>query len=330
MKRREFMTLLGSTVAAVTGPISVYAQQPAKAYRIGCIPGGPLAPRVYQWDAFRQSLRELGWIEGQNVMIEFRSPAREGDPADELAAELVRLQVDVIVATGTRAVRAAKQATSTIPIVMSGVSNAVEEGLVTNLARPGSHVTGLSGMQSDLSGKRLEILRELVPSASRVAVLWAPLSELQLQAARAAAQVLGIELLELQVTPEGIQRDGLDHAFETASRDRADAMLVLATTLFFGLRARIADLARHHRLPAIGPTRAYVHAGGLMSYGQSDTEYYRRAAVYVDKILKGAIPGDIPVERADKFEFVINLKVTKALGLDVPLRLLATADEVIE
>ena len=327
MKRREFLGLLGAVAA---WPLIVHAQQPTKVYRIGCIPGGPLAPRAHQWDAFRQMLRELGWVEGQNVMLEFRPPTREGDPAEELAAELVRLQVDVIVATGTRAVRAAKQATSTIPIVMSGVSNAVEEGFITNLARPGGNVTGLSAMNVDLSGKRLEILREMVPSASRVAVLWAPLGELQLQAVQAAAQVLGVELLELQVTPEGIQHYGLEHAFETARRDHADAMIVTASTLFFGLRARIADLARHHRLPAIGPTRAYVHSGGLVSYGQSDTEYYRRAAVYADKILKGTRPGDIPVERADKFELVINLKTAKALGLDVPPMLLARADEVIE
>jgi putative ABC transport system substrate-binding protein len=307
-----------------------HAQQAEKMYRIGCLPGGPLAPRAHQWDAFRQTLRELGWVEGQNIRLEFRPPAREGDPFDELAADLVRLPVDVIVATGTRAVRAAKHATSTIPIVMSAAPNAVEEGLVASLARPGGNVTGLSAMLTELSGKRLEILREIVPRASRVAVLWGPPNELQLPAVRTAAQVLGIELLELQVTQEGAQPHDLDHAFETASRERVDAMLVISTTLFFGLRARIGALALHHRLPTIYGLRSFAHAGGLVSYGQSDTEYYRQAAVYVDKLLKGAQPADLPVEQPMKFEFVINLKTAEALGITIPPMILFQADEVIK
>jgi len=327
MKRREFLGLLGAVTA---WPLITYAQQAAKIYRIGCIPGGPLTPRAHQWDAFRQTLRELGWVEGQNIIIEFRPPAREGDPFDELAVELVRLQVDVIVATGARAVRAAKQATNTIPIVMSAAPSAVEEGLVASLARPGGNVTGVSSMLVELGEKRLQLLREIVPRASRVAVMWAPPTERQLRAVQAAARMLGVELLELQVTSEGTQPSDLDHAFKTASRDRADAMIVIATTSFFGLRARIADLALQHRLPAIYPSPSYVHSGGLVSYGQNDTEYYRRAAVYVDKILKGAKPEDLPVEQPTKFELVINLKTAKALGLDLPPTLLALADEVIE
>jgi putative tryptophan/tyrosine transport system substrate-binding protein len=323
MKRRAFLSFLG--VVAVW-PLVAHAQQPAKVYRVGCIPGGPLAPRAHQWDAFRQALRELSWREGHNIILEFRPPAQESDPFDELVAELVRLQVDVIVATGTRAVRTAKQATNTIPIVMSAAPSAVEEGLVASLARPGGNITGLSSMQMDLNGKRLEILREIVPRASRVAVLWAQPTERQLGAVRATARVLGVELLELQVTQAG----DLEHAFEIAKRDRADALLVIATTLFFGFRARIADLALHHRLPAIYPLPSYTHSGGLVSYGQSDTEYYRQAAVYVDKILKGAKPEELPVQQPTKFELLINLKTAKAIGLEVPPILLTRADEVIE
>ena len=185
-------------------------------------------------------------------------------------------------------------------------------------------------MAVDLSAKRLEILKEIVPGASRVAVLWAPPTEPQLRAVRAAARVLGVELLELQVTQEGAQARDLDHAFETARQDRADAMIVIGSTLFFGLRARIADLALHHRLPAIYPLPSSAHAGGLVAYGPSDTEYYRRAAVYVDKILKGAKPGDLPVEQPMKFELVINLKTAQALDLTIPPVLLFQATEVIK
>jgi putative ABC transport system substrate-binding protein len=295
-------------------------------YRIGCIPGGPLAPRAHQWDAFRQTLRELGWVEGQNIILEFRPPAQEGDPYDDLAAELVHLKVDVIVATGTRAVRATKQATSTIPIVMSAAPNPVEEGLVASLARPGGNVTGLSVMDVDLGGKRLEILKEIVPGASRVAVLWGPPQEQQFHAVGAAARVLGVQILDLQVA----QDDDLDHAFETASRDRAGAMFVLANVFTFGLRARVVDHALQHRLPAIYSLTSFAHAGGLVAYGPSDTEYYRRATVYVDKILKGAKPGDLPVEQPMKFELVINLKTAKALGVTFPPTILLQATEVIQ
>jgi putative ABC transport system substrate-binding protein len=265
-------------------------------------------------------------VEGQNIRLEFRPPAREGDAFDALAADLVRLPVDVIVATGTTGVRAAMQATRTIPIVMSPGGDPVGQGFVTSLARPGGNVTGTSTMELDLSGKRLEILKELVPGAARVAVLWAPQLSASLSEVRAAARGLGAELLELQVTQAG----DLDHAFETASRDRADAMIVMASTLFFGLRAQMAALALHHRLPAIYPLPSYAHAGGLVVYGPSDTEYYRRAAVYVDKILKGAKPGDLPVEQPMKFELVINMQTAKALGLAIPPALLFQATEVIQ
>jgi putative tryptophan/tyrosine transport system substrate-binding protein len=328
---RRIMTLIVSlTLAILATLLATAAQQAGKVYWIGCIPPGPLASRLHQWDVFRQTLHELGWVEGQNILLEFRPPAREGDAFDELVADLVRLQVDVIVATGTPAVRAAKHATSTIPIVMSPGADPVAEGLVTSLARPGGNVTGSSLMNVDLVGKRLEILREIVPGASRVAVLWAQPYEPQLHAVRAAARVLRVELLELLVTQEGDPAHNLDHAFATAKRDRADAMIVIRGTLFFGLRARVAALALHHRLPAIYNLPSYAHAGGLVAYGPSDTEYYRRAAVYVDKILKGAKPGDLPVEQPMKFELVINMKTAKALGLTIPPLLLFQADKVIQ
>jgi putative tryptophan/tyrosine transport system substrate-binding protein len=328
MWRRTMRRIVILILVILAMPLAATAQQTGKVYRIGCIPGGLLAPRAHQWDAFRQALRELGWVEGQNIILEFRPPAREGDPYDDLAAELVRLKVDVIVATGTRAVRATKQATSTIPIVMSPSGDPVGEGLVASLARPGGNVTGTSTMVSDRSGKHLEIIREIVPSASRLAVLWAPpFNEPGFHAVEAAARVLGVKLFELRVTQAG----DFDHAFETASRDHAEVLIVLGgNALFFGLRARIADLALHHRLPAIYDLPSYAHSGGLVAYGPSDTEYYRRAAVYVDKILKGAKPADLPVEQPTKFELVINLKTAKTLGVVIPPALLFQATEVIQ
>jgi putative ABC transport system substrate-binding protein len=327
MTHRTLGLLVILTLGILVVPLPTHAQPPVEVYRIGCIPGGPLAPRAHQWEAFRQTLRELGWVEGQNIILEFRPPIQEGDAFDELAADLVRLQVDVIVATSTRAVRATKHATSTIPIVMSPSGDPVGEGLVASLARPGGNVTGTSTMVSDRTGKHLEIIREIVPSASRMAVLWAPpANEPGFRAVEAAARALGVELLERQVTQAG----DFDHAFELARRDHVAAMIVLGgNPLFFGLRARIADLARHHRLPAIYDLPSYAHAGGLVAYGPSDTEYYRRAAVYVDKILKGAKPADLPVEQPTTFELVINLKTAQALGLTIPPTLLFQATEVL-
>jgi putative ABC transport system substrate-binding protein len=327
MTRRTIELLVTFVLGLLVVSLAAEVQPAGKVYRIGCIPGGPLAPRLHQWDAFRQTLRELGWVEGQNIALEFRAPAQEGDAFDELAADLVRLQVDVIVATSTRAVRATKHATSTIPIVMSPSGDPVGEGLVASLARPGGNVTGTSTMVSDRSGKHVEIIRELVPSVSRVAVLWAPpVNEPGFRAVEAAARGLGVELLELPVIHAG----DFDHAFETARRAHVEAMIVLGgNPLFFGLRARIADLALHHRLPAIYDLPSYAHAGGLVAYGPSDTEYYRRAAAYVDKILKGAKPADLPVEQPTTFELVLNLKTAQALGLTIPPPLLFQATEVL-
>jgi putative ABC transport system substrate-binding protein len=325
LRRTILLVLLVLGLLAV--PLAAEAQPAGRVPRIGILPGGPLAPRVHQWDAFRQTLRELGYTEGQNIIFEFRPPAREGDPFENLAADLVRLNVDVIVATAERAIRAARQATSTIPIVMCPSRDPVREGFVTSLARPGGNITGLSILTVELTGKRLEILREIVPKASRVAVLWTPGgAESPFRAAELAARAMGVELVSLEAARE----EDLEKAFEAAAKRRAGALLVLGSPAFFGLRARITDLAQKHRLPGMYWLPSFAHAGGLVVYGPSDTEYYRRAAIYVDRILKGAKPADLPVEQPTKFELIINLKTARALGLTIPLALLLRADQVIE
>ena len=324
MDRRAFLgTLAGGLLA---GPLATEAQPAGKVYRIGLIPGGPLAVRMHQWDAFRQTLRDLGYVEGRNILLEFRPPGREGDRFDDLAANLVHLRVDVIVASGSSAIRAAKRLTSTIPIVMCPAANPVEEGLVASLARPGGNVTGLSVVAMDLSGKRLETLREMVPRLSRVAVLRHSRASAWLPSVEASGRVMRIQLLDLPV----IQAGELEKGFEAAVQWRADAMMVMASPLFFGLRTRIADLAVKHRLPAVYDLPSFAHAGGLVVYGPSDTEYYRRAAHYVDRILKGAKPADLPVEQPTKIELIINMKAARALGLTIPQSLLQRADQVIE
>jgi putative ABC transport system substrate-binding protein len=315
--------------ALLATPSAAEAQQAGKVHRIGCIPGGLLAPRMPQWDAFRQRLRELGYVEGQNIVLEFRGPEQEGAPYDDLVADLVRLNVDVIVATGTPAALAAKRATSTIPIVMSPSTDPVGAGLVANLARPGRNITGVSIISEELSGKRLQLLRELAPKASRVAVLWNPSQPQgapQFQAVEAAARAMGVRLLSLEAS----QASDLEKVFEAARKGRAEALIVTGSPLYYGLRVRIADLALKHRLPASYWLPAFVDAGGLMTYGPSDTEYYRQPAVFVDKILKGAKPGDLPIEQPTKFELAINMKTAKTLGLTIPQSLLLRADRVVE
>jgi putative ABC transport system substrate-binding protein len=314
------------TLGLLATPLAADAQPAGRVPRIGILPGGPLAPRMHQWDAFRQTLHMLGYTEGQNILLEFRPPAREGDPFEDLAVDLVRLKVDVIVATAERAIRAARQATSTIPIVMCPARDPVGEGFVASLARPGGNITGLSILTTDLTAKRLEILREIVPQVARVAVLWTPGTEAQVRAAELAARAMSIEL----VAVEAARDDDLEQAFAAAVTSRAGALLVVGAPTFFGLRARITALALQHRLPAMYYVPSFAHAGGLAVYGPSDTEYYRRAALYVDKILKGAKPADLPVEQPMKFELVINLKTAQALGITMPPSLLLLADEVIQ
>jgi putative ABC transport system substrate-binding protein len=329
MDRRTFMcgvagSLLGTALAAE-------AQQVAKAARIGYL-GRDIASGPHLPEAFLQGLRDLGYIEGRNVVIEYRDAKGKSERLPALAAELVALKVDVIVAASILPALAAQQATRTLPIVFASVGDPVSSGLVTSLARPGGNVTGLSFLAPDLVGKHLELLKEAVPRASRVAVLWQPgfLGERgerdMLKRAEAAARTLGVQ-------PQFVEaRDpaDFDRAFSEMTRARAGALTVLSSSMFLGERRRLVDLAAKHRLPAEYPYREFVDAGGLMSYGANVADLYRRAATYVDRILKGAKPGDLPVEQATKFELVVNLKTAKALGITIPQLVLGRADEVIQ
>ncbi len=291
-----------------------------------------MATAPHMWKAFRQGLRDLGYIEGRNLMIEYRNAEGKLDRLPALAAELVALKVDVIVAGNTRAALAAKQSTRTLPIVFTNAADPVASGLVTSLARPGGNVTGLSNLSSELVGKCLEQLTHAVPGVSRVAVLWQPgglggrTDKDMLKEADLAARALGVRL---QVV-EARGPDDFDRAFSEMTRARAGALTVLSSTMFLVERRRLTDLAARHRLPTVFPFREGVDAGGLMSYGMDFPDLFRRAATYVDKILKGAKPGDLPVEQPTKFELVINLKTAKALGLTIPQSVLGRADEVIQ
>jgi putative ABC transport system substrate-binding protein len=274
-------------------------------------------------------LAELGWIEGKNLVVERRYAENRPERLPELAAELVRLNVEVIVATGTLGPLAAKQATSTIPIVMTASGDPLGSGLVASLARPGGNVTGMSLMAPDLGGKRLELLKELLPRLARVAVLWNaanPYPAIVFKETQAAGRTLGIEVQSLEVRGP----DDFDGAFEAARKQRPDALITVEDPLTFTYQKRIADFAVADRLPSLHGLRGDVVAGGLMSYGANIGDLFRRAAGYVDKILKGAKPADLPVEQPTRFELVINLKTARALGLTIPPTLLVRADEVIE
>ena len=323
--RRKLVIALGA--GALAAAFGSFAQQQGKVWRVGILPGGPLAPRKFQWDAFRARLTGLGYVEGNNIEYVFRPPAKEGAAFDDLAADLVRLNVDVIVATAAVAIAAAKRATQRIPIVMCPTSDPVSLGFVASLARPGGNLTGIALQYEDTTGKRLQLLREMVPHASRVAFIWnSGGGKPQLEAAEAAALKLGVRLQPLEVSTQ----ESLPAAFEAAVKGRAEALMVTSTPFLFGMRSQVAALALKHRLPAIFPLPANADAGGLMTYGPNDSEYYRQAAVFVDKILKGAKPADLPVEQPTKFELVINRKTAKALGLTIPQSLLISADRVIE
>ena len=326
MNRRTF--LCGLTLGTLALPFAAEAQQAGKVPRIGFLFYGSPGPSP-EIDAFRQGLRELGCIEGQNITIEYLFASGRVERLPELAAELVRLKLDVIVTPGTPASVAAKQATSTIPIVFAGVADAVGAGLVVNFARPGGNITGLTGISAELGGKRLELLKEVAPKASRVAVLYNPadrsnvlvLKELQ-ESARA---------LRLTLQPLGVRGPGeFEGAFVAMSRKGAHALFGAAGVLTTEHRKTIVDLAAKSRIPAMWGHRQFVEAGGLMSYAVNFYGQLRQAATYVDKILKGAKPADLPVEQPTKFELVINLKTAKALGLTIPQSLLQRADEVIE
>jgi putative tryptophan/tyrosine transport system substrate-binding protein len=325
MNRRDFVTFLGGAVAAC--PLVARAQQPGKAARIGYL---AIRAPMSADEALLQALRELNWIEGRNIVIERRFSAGNFDRLREFAAELVRLKVDAIVAVASAGTQAAKDATASIPICFVNAGDPVGQGFVMSLARPGGNVTGVSFDASpDITAKQLQLILETVPKASRVAVLWNPTSPFlrsYWSVAQAAAPALGVVLQSLEVQ----DASQYETAFKAIGRDRADALVVLSDSFATFHRARIAELAAEHRLPVLYGHRQYVEAGGLMSYGPSLFDVYRRAAAYVDKILKGTRPADLPVEQPTKYELVINLKTAKALGLEVPLTLIARADEVIE
>jgi ABC-type uncharacterized transport system substrate-binding protein len=309
--------------------LPVQAQQPGKAFRIGWLGGASASAVAGRLDAFRQGLRELGYVEGKNIVIELRSAEGKPDRLPDLAAELVRLKVDVIVTGGPLPTGSAKQATSTIPIVMAFDTDPVGNRFVASLARPGGNITGLSDFAPEISGKGLELLKDIVPRLSRVAVLGTsnrPGNAQSLKEAELAAVALGVKLQHLDVlSPKDIET-----AFQAAGKEHAGGALVLQSSIHFSQRAQIAELAVRNRLPATYPRREFVEDGGLMSYGVIISDLDRRAATYVDKILKGAKPADLPVEQPTKFELVINLKAAKQIGLTIPPNVLARADKVIK
>jgi putative tryptophan/tyrosine transport system substrate-binding protein len=340
MKRRELLTLLGGAAAAavscsvscsVSWPLAARAQEGARIPRIGYLSGtGSSSDPGPYVEALRQGLRDLGHVEGRNISIEYRGAEGKEDRISGIVTELVQLKPDVLVLPFPSAIRAAKRATDTIPIVMVTSADPVATGMVQSLARPGGNITGLFTLTQDLSAKRLELLKEMVPGISRVGVLRDaedPDTTIRYKEHEAAARALQIELQSLDVrgpTPD------LEGAFRAAVEWRAGALITITNTLLYPHRGAIADLAIRNQMPTTYQGRAWVEAGGLMSYSANDLQIFRRAAYYVDKILKGANPADLPVEQPTRFELVINLKTAKALGLTIPPSLLGRADQVIE
>ena len=305
----------------------VEAQQPARIPRIGILFASSASVISARVEAFRQRLRELGYVEGKNIVIEYRYAEGKLERLPDLAAELVGLKVDVIV-TVAQAILAAKKASATIPIVFALAADPVGTGLVSSLARPGGNITGLSLMAPDLDGKRLELLKEAFPKVARVAFLWqsvGPRGNLTLTEMEAAAKALGVKLLSLEVR----SLDDFESAFARAKRDGAQALITTAGGLINTQQRQVLDFAAKNRLPAMYPTSEFVEAGGLMSYAPNYTDLCRRAADFVDKILKGTKPADLPVEQPTKFEFVVNLKAAKQIGVTIPPNVLARADKVI-
>jgi putative tryptophan/tyrosine transport system substrate-binding protein len=328
MKKTILLSIVVVVIYLAVGVIA-HAQQAGKIFRIGFLDGGTASGSAVLVKAFLQELSKLGWIEGKNIAIEYRFGEGKSDRLPELASDLVRLKVDLIVVTATPPALAAKNASTTIPIVMASGGDPVGAGLVASLARPGGNITGLSSL-GELNTKRLEILKDTVPKLARVGLLRLPgggiADELQLKDLRPAAPALKLKLEEIETQPDD---KGLESAFQTAKQKQVKAIMTTNTRPFFAERKRIVELAGKHRLPAIYPQKEYVDEGGLMSYGADYTDLYRRAATYVDKILKGAKPADLPVEQPTKFEFVINLKTAKQIGLTIPPNVLARADRVI-
>jgi len=336
MRRREFMSLFGAAVAM--WPLAPHAQQPTKIRRIGyldygggLLPSGGFAPfhDTYRRKPFLEGLRELGWVEGQNIAIERRFAAGQADRLPALAAELVALNVEVMLAAATPAAKAAQNATSRIAIVMADPGDAVQLGLVASLARPGANITGVTSLAPDLATKRLALLKEAFPKTARVAVLWnsaIPPAEVALKELRAAAPALGVALQFVDVPGA----PGFAEAFAAITRERADALFVFPDPLTFGNRDAIVAFANKNSIPALFGAREFVEAGGLMSYGSSYPAIFRRAGNYVGRILNGTNPADLPVELPAKFDLIVNLKTSKAFGFEIATTLLARADEVIE
>jgi putative tryptophan/tyrosine transport system substrate-binding protein len=328
MNRRVFLSVVtGSLLAA---PLGVEAQQAGRVYRIAYLGNSSAALEADLVSAFRQGLRDLSYVEGRNIVIEYRWAEGRNDRFAALVAEVVRLKVDVIVTSGTPATQAAKEGAQTIPVVVAAMGDPISAGVVLGLARPGGNVTGLASMSPEIDGKRLELLKELLPGVSRFAVIWNPTNPgnvTRISNVQAAAKTLRVTLEPL--VGAGNRQD-LDKAFETIVATRAEALVIEPDRALLAHRVQIVDFATRRRLPALYPYREFVQAGGLMSYAPSYSAMFRRAASYVDKILKGAKPADLPVEQPTTFELVINLKTAKAFSLTIPPTLLLRADQVIE
>jgi putative ABC transport system substrate-binding protein len=327
MDRRTFVSTAAGALLLKVFPAN--AQSAAKVPRIGVLHAGAPAAVSQNVEVFNQGLREHGYVEGQNIVVERRYGEARPERIAEVAAELVRLRVDVIVTATDGAIAAVKQQTQAIPIVMVNSTDPVGTGFVASLARPGGNVTGLTGISPELNAKRLELLREAVPGLSRVAIMWNPDDRgalLDYKETEGAARSLRLQLQSVEVS----RADDFDRAFSALTTGRAEALIVVPFPVAFTNRGQIASLAQRHRLPSMLGLREFAEAGGLMAYGPNNAEQWRRAATYVDKILKGAKPGDLPVEQPTAFELVINLKTAKALGLTIPPSLLRRANEVIQ
>jgi putative ABC transport system substrate-binding protein len=329
IKNLKWVGIVAIVVALAMCGAVAQAQQPAKVPRIGYVDAGSPATTGHRVQAFMQGLRELGYMDGQKIVIEYRWAEGKLERLPGFVADLLHAKVDVIVSSATPAIRLAKEQTTTIPIVMAGVTDPVANGFVASLARPGGNITGLTHLSPDLTGKRLELLKEVVPKLSRVGVLWNPNQPgqpLAYKEAQVAAQELKVTLISM----EARNREEIERVLSGVGKERPQALFELPDPLIFVNRELIAEFAAKHRLPAMYSFREYVDAGGLMSYGTSFPELFRRAAYFVDKILKGTKPADLPVEQPTKFEFVINLKAAKQIGLTIPPNVLARADRVIK
>ena len=326
MNKEIFCLAVGALLFALCVPAE--AQQAGKIFRIGFLDNSTAAGSAVLVDAFRQELSKLGWIEGKNLIIEYRFSEQKRERLPALAAELVRLKVDLIVTTGEPSALAAKKATTSIPIVMASVGDPVGSGLVASLARPGGNVTGLSNLGTELNSKRLEVLKDAIPKLARVGLLRQAggSASLQMKELRPAAVALKLQLEVIETQPSA---KSLESAFQTANQKQVGAMMTFTSRQFFAERKRIVELAGKYQLPAIYFSKEFVDEGGLMSYGADYDDLYRRAAVYVDKILKGAKPVDLPVQQATKFEFITNLKAAKQIGVTIPPDVLARANKVI-